>query len=138
MSEQTIVAMVALGVQAAILFAVLFVGRRERFQFSLQAALLWLMPLTAIFAWVVSWDGPFISNRRVITHKAGLLVIVLGASGFVAMSHRGWLRPRALIVVLALWSLLFCWLAWRRHQDLPREQTQSSRLEQPVQARAAL
>lgn len=124
MSEQTILAIIALGIQAVALVAVLFVARRDRYQFSLRTILLRLIPLTAIFVWILTWDGPLVSNRRVVTHKTGLLVVILGVSGLVAMWHRGWLPTQALAIFLILWSLLFGWLAWKRHHDLPREQLQ--------------
>ena len=126
MSGQAILAGVALAVPLVTLLAVLLVARRGRFQFSLQASLLWLVPLAAVLAWIMTWDGPLVTPRRVATHKLGLLIAVLNASVVVAMWYRGWLRPRAVAIMLLLCLLLFGWIAWKRHQDLPREQADSA------------
>ncbi len=126
MSEQAILATVVLALPALMLLAVLAVARRDRFQFSLRMIMLWLIPLAAIIAWISSWEGPFLSSRRVATHKTGMLAVVLNATVFIAMWHRGWFRFRALLGVLLLWAILFGWLAWSRHQALQREQTSTS------------
>ncbi len=48
----------------------------------------------------MTWDGPLVTPRRVATHKLGLLIVVLNASVAVALWRRGWLRLRAVAIML--------------------------------------
>jgi hypothetical protein len=132
MSEQAILAAVVLALPALMLLAVLAVARRDRFQFSLRMIMLWLIPLAAIIAWIVSWDGPFVSSRRVFTHKTAMLAVVLNATVFIAMWHRGWFRFRAMLWLLLLWAILFGWLAWSRHQQIKRDQSSPANSARPL------
>jgi hypothetical protein len=118
MSDTAAMAIVTLALPAGILFAVLVMGRHDRFQFSLKTTLLWLIPFAAMLAWISCWEGPFYSGRRVVTHKTAMLSVLLDVGGVIATWHRGWFPTRAAIVAVIFFSLLFGWIAWKRHQEL--------------------
>jgi hypothetical protein len=99
---------------------ILVVGRRRRFQFSLNTTLLWIVPFVALLAWAASGDEPFVSSRRVVTYKIGMLGMLLNGACVVALWRVGWFRWQAALVFLVLFALLFGTFAWKRHQAATR------------------
>ena len=118
MSEQALLAAIALAIPAGFMLAVLVIGRRDRFQFSLTTILFCLIPFAAMIAWIATWEGPFLSGRRVLTHKTAMLAMLLNVGAVFVIWHRGWFPSRVALVTVILLSLLFGWFAWKRHQEL--------------------
>ena len=117
MSGQTILAIIALALPAALLVLVIALGHRGRYRFSLQTSLLLIVPLAAVIAWVASSEGPWVSLRRVATFKTSMVSVLLNVACVVAMWRSGWLPRRVVIIFVALFALLFGWLAWKRHAE---------------------
>lgn len=81
---------------------------RRRFQFSLRTILLLGVPWAAALAWIISLDGPYFDPRRVLTHKLGLLILLVEAAAVVVV-FRGWLGMSRRFV--AGWLVVFAILA---------------------------
>jgi hypothetical protein len=117
MSEKTVLAAMALVPPAVVLLVVVARGRRERFQFSLTTILLLIIPLAAVIAWVASGEGSFVSERRVLTYKTGMVQTALNAAAVIGMWRRGWFRWQAALVFVTSFAVLFAWLAWKQHEE---------------------
>ncbi len=121
MVGQIILATFALAIPVLLLVMILVVGRRGRFQFSLQTTLLCVVPFVALLAWVASGDEPFVSNRRVVTYKVGMIATLLNGACVVAMWRVGWFPWQVALVFILLFALLFGTLAWKRYQTAGRD-----------------
>jgi hypothetical protein len=66
------------------------VSGRKRWQFNLRIFLFFMIPLFAAVAWIMSWEGPYFSSRRVVTPKFGALILLVDFAGVVFFFR--WLR----------------------------------------------
>jgi hypothetical protein len=51
--------------------------RSRWMQFGLRNFLFWALPIAAIAVWIATWDSPFFTKQRVLSHKAGALNILV-------------------------------------------------------------
>jgi hypothetical protein len=124
-NEKVVLVIVSLAIPAAALLALLATTRGDRFQFNLRTILLWFVPMAAVMIWVLTWDGPLASNRRVVTHKTGLLMLLLNANVAIAAWRRGWIAWRAMLIALCLFALLFVRVVWNQHEEFDSQRTRN-------------
>lgn len=112
------------------------VPSRRGFQFSLRSVLFLGVPWAAALAWIISLDGPYFDNRRVCTHKLGLIILLFNA-GFILVMFGGWMRTSRRF--LAAWLIVFAILAvsiLRNRQESIERQRQQSMPAAPANSRA--
>ncbi len=99
---------------------------RRSFQFSLRTILLIAVPWVAALAWIVALDGPYFDKRRVLTHKLGLLILLVDAA-FILLLFRAWLGAswRFLAVWLIVFELIAGMILRNRQRSLERQRLQS-------------
>ncbi|MEX2113668.1 MAG: hypothetical protein WD845_10810 [Pirellulales bacterium] len=99
---------------------------RRWWQFSLRTILLFAVPWVAALAWVVALDGPYFDNRRVLTHKLGLIGLLVNAAFFITLvrlytgPHRrflhGWVLGWLLVLAIVAGTIFR-----NRQQSLERQ-----------------